>query len=224
MKLALYIFIYVLFLDITYIYKFRPKGEAQRIMYQIRVTALGCVLCQFRWVRGVTFFSSSFPSWIYGNRATIKSNYLSKLRRRGALNAFFTLDIWLGAHFCRLRRRLRCCRCGSLLFVLQLATTLRLSLRRATKCCTHTQKQAHRLAGVLLILRTLYLTPKCIYTTYIVAIVSDVYIVFLCCLVLGRKCIFNDIFSWHVTSLSAVAAPHESFARTRELANFHFSF
>lgn len=30
---------------------------------------------------------------------TIKSNYLSWLRRCGALNAFFTLDIWLGAHF-----------------------------------------------------------------------------------------------------------------------------
>lgn len=60
--------------------------------------------------------------------------------------------------------------------------------------------------------------------TYIVAIVSDEYLYIYISVLFGlgaRKCIFNDIFSWHVTSLAAAAAPHESFART---ANFHFSF
>lgn len=62
--------------------------------------------------------------------------------------------------------------------------------------------------------------------TYIVAIVSAVVSIYIYISVLfglgARKCIFNDIFSWHVTSLAAAAAaPHESFART---ANFHFSF
>lgn len=159
----------------------------------------------------------------------IKSNYLSWLRRCGALNAFFTLDIWLGAHF--LSSSLPAWKPP-----LRAPPTCNYVAARHTHTGTHTDTQLHTqlhtgTAGwrALNSWHTIFNT-KYMYGiyTYIVAIVSDVvsiYIYIYISVLFGlgaRKCIFNDIFSWHVTSLAAAAAaPHESFART---ANFHFSF
>lgn len=113
----------------------------------------------------------------------IKSNYLTAMRRRGALNAFFTLDIWLGAHFSRCRRRRRrpfrgyCCSVYP-------RDSKSISQRKVSVRCTASAIQK---PGVLLI--SLYLLLETLTHTRDMYSTRSLFSVF------HRKCIFNDIFS-----------------------------